>query len=111
MRGGAFARYLAVIVAAVLFLIPFYLIIRNGLSTDADITAPNWEFFPTSLHWSNITELFDDQSVPMAPQANGDLNGYTWADKGLGYSLVGPTPSERLHPLANEARKQLASAI
>lgn len=52
-----------------------------------------------------------DQSVPMAPQANGDLNGYTWADKGLGYSLVGPTPSERLHPLANEARKQLASAI
>lgn len=66
MRGGAFARYAAVIVAAVLFLIPFYLILRNGLSTDAEITAPNWEFFPTQLHWSNLTELFDDPSVPMA---------------------------------------------
>jgi multiple sugar transport system permease protein len=66
MRGGWVARYAAVIVAAVLFLIPFYLILRNGLSTDAEITAPNWEFFPTSLHWSNITELFDDPSVPMA---------------------------------------------
>jgi len=52
-----------------------------------------------------------DQNTPMAPQANGDLNGYTWADKGLGYSLVGPTPQDRLHPLANEVRKQLSSKI
>jgi multiple sugar transport system permease protein len=66
MKAGSIARYAAVIVAAVLFLIPFYLIVRNGLSTDADITAPNWQFFPTTLHWSNVTELFDDPSVPMA---------------------------------------------
>ena len=52
-----------------------------------------------------------DQNTPMAPQTSGDLNSYTWADKGLGYSLVGPTPQDRLHPLANEVRKQLSSKI
>jgi anti-sigma factor RsiW len=52
-----------------------------------------------------------DQNMPMAPQSNGNVNGYTWADKGLGYSLVGPTPPERLHPLADEARKQLSREI
>ena len=35
-----------------------------------------------------------DQNMPMAPLSNGNVNGYTWADKGLGYSLVGPTPPE-----------------
>jgi anti-sigma factor RsiW len=52
-----------------------------------------------------------DQNMPMAPQSNGNVNGYTWADKGLGYSLVGPTPPERLHPLADEVRKQLSREI
>jgi anti-sigma factor RsiW len=47
-----------------------------------------------------------DQNMPMAPQTNGALNGYTWADKGLGYSLIGPAPPERLHPVADEVRKQ-----
>ncbi len=32
-------RYLALSVAAVVFLLPFYLIVRNGLATEAEITA------------------------------------------------------------------------
>jgi anti-sigma factor RsiW len=52
-----------------------------------------------------------DQNTPMAPQSKGNVNGYTWADKGFGYSLVGPTPPERLHPLADEVRKQLSHEI
>jgi multiple sugar transport system permease protein len=52
-------------VLAALFLIPFYLLIRNALSTNADITAPHWQFFPQHLQWSNIRELFTDPSVPM----------------------------------------------
>jgi multiple sugar transport system permease protein len=58
--------YLALSVAAVLFLVPFYLIVRNGLASDAEITAPNWTFFPGTLHWGNIAELFADPAVPYA---------------------------------------------
>jgi multiple sugar transport system permease protein len=63
---GTALRYLALTVAALLFLLPFYLIVRNGLSTEAEITSPEWSLFPSSLHWENIGELFTDPSVPMA---------------------------------------------
>jgi multiple sugar transport system permease protein len=65
-RRGAIARYLVLAVTAVLFLVPFYLIVRNGLASEQDITAPTWKFFPSTLHWSNISELFHDPAVPMA---------------------------------------------
>lgn len=52
-----------------------------------------------------------DQNMPMARQANGSLNGYAWADKGLGFSLVGPASPQRLHPLADEARRQTSPNI
>jgi multiple sugar transport system permease protein len=65
-RVGIVARWIGLLVAAIVFLIPFYLIVRNALSTDIDITAPDWKFFPTELQWGNIAELFDDESVPMA---------------------------------------------
>ncbi|GAB4003636.1 carbohydrate ABC transporter permease [Glycomyces albus] len=48
------------------FLIPFYLIVRNGLATTQEITAPEWMWFPTEIQWSNISELFSDERVPMA---------------------------------------------
>jgi multiple sugar transport system permease protein len=57
-------RYGSLIILAVIFLFPFYLIVRNGLSTDADITSPNWTFFPKTLHFENIQELFSDPGVP-----------------------------------------------
>ncbi|WLW51303.1 carbohydrate ABC transporter permease [Streptomyces sp. YU58] len=58
--------YFATAVAAFLFLVPFYLILRNALSTDAEITGENWQFFPADLQWGNIGALFDDSSVPFA---------------------------------------------
>ncbi|MFF7654742.1 carbohydrate ABC transporter permease [Streptomyces sp. NPDC007983] len=58
--------YVALGVATLLFLVPFYLIIRNALSTDPDITGEDWKFFPTDLQWGNVKELFDDPSVPFA---------------------------------------------
>ncbi|MFG1604887.1 carbohydrate ABC transporter permease [Actinoplanes sp. NPDC049265] len=57
------ARYLALTIAAVLFLIPFYLIVRNALAADAEITAPGWTLFPSTIHWENFGELFSDPSV------------------------------------------------
>ncbi|MGW2642121.1 carbohydrate ABC transporter permease [Streptomyces sp. NPDC001348] len=62
---GAFGNtglYIAVGVAALLFLIPFYLIVRNALSTDLEITGENWKLLP-SFQWGNISELFDDPTV------------------------------------------------
>lgn len=65
-KAGSALRYVVLIGGALLFLLPFYLLVRNGLSTEADITSPSWEFFPGSLQWSNITDLFHDPAVPMA---------------------------------------------
>jgi multiple sugar transport system permease protein len=62
---GSAARYLALVIGAVIFLVPFYLLIRNALSTNADITSPQWKLLPTSLQWGNISELFSDPAVPM----------------------------------------------
>jgi multiple sugar transport system permease protein len=62
---GSVASYTALAVAAVLFLVPFYLLVRNGLSTDREITAPDWQLFPAELHWHNIADLFNDPMVPM----------------------------------------------
>ena len=68
-RGGALGNtglYLATGVAAFLFLVPFYLLVRNALSTDAEITGEHWKFFPTHLQWGNVSDLFDDTSVDFA---------------------------------------------
>ncbi|RSM87219.1 carbohydrate ABC transporter permease, partial [Streptomyces sp. WAC 01420] len=63
---GSAGLYAATGVAALLFLVPFYLIVRNALSTDAEITGEEWQFFPTDLQWGNITEPFDDPTVDFA---------------------------------------------
>ncbi|MFJ9558772.1 carbohydrate ABC transporter permease [Streptomyces fuscichromogenes] len=66
VRVGRALRLALLTALAVLFLVPFYLLVRNGLSGEQDITAPAWTFFPSRPRWGNITELFDDPSVPFA---------------------------------------------
>ena len=65
-RGGVMGSaglYIATGVAALLFLVPFYLLVRNALATDPEITGENWKFFPTHIQWGNITEPFEDPTV------------------------------------------------
>ena len=64
-RTGSVLRYLLLGAGAVVFLTPFYLLVRNALSTDADITSPHWRIVPSHLQWGNVSELFSDPSVPM----------------------------------------------
>ncbi|MER5955007.1 carbohydrate ABC transporter permease [Streptomyces sp. NPDC001893] len=64
VRAGRALRLALLIALALLFLIPFYLLVRNGLASESDITSPEWTFFPSSLHWGNVRELFGDTSVP-----------------------------------------------
>ena len=49
-----------------LFLLPFYLLVRNGLASRAEITAPQWTLFPSTVHWENFSKLFSAPDVPFA---------------------------------------------
>jgi anti-sigma factor RsiW len=52
-----------------------------------------------------------DRNAPMVEHREGDVVGYAWADKGMGYSLVaGSEAAPLLHPIADEARRQLQSS-
>jgi multiple sugar transport system permease protein len=64
---SATLTYAALGVTAALFLLPFYLVLRNGLSTAREITSPHWTLFPARPQWSNVSRLFANQSVPMGP--------------------------------------------
>jgi multiple sugar transport system permease protein len=55
--------YAAVGVAALLFLVPFYVLLRNAFSTDAEITGEDWTLFPTDIQWGNVTAPFEDTTV------------------------------------------------
>jgi len=48
-----------------------------------------------------------ERDAPMAQNARGAVTGFSWADDGVGYSLVGPASPEILHPLADEVRRQV----
>lgn len=50
-----------------------------------------------------------EPALPMSLHAEGALNSFAWADHGLGYSLVGAVTPDRLHPLADEVRRQIRS--
>ncbi|MDQ3815503.1 MAG: carbohydrate ABC transporter permease [Armatimonadota bacterium] len=58
-------RYGLLSFLALLFLIPFYLIVRNALLTDRQITSFQWVWLPASPHWYNFGNLFADPAAPM----------------------------------------------
>lgn len=54
---------------AILFLVPLYLLFRNSLMAEPEITAWDWVFWAKETQWQNYPELFADPFVPM-------LNGF-----------------------------------
>jgi multiple sugar transport system permease protein len=58
--------YAALIIMTVLFLIPFYLLVRNALSTQMDLSSLNWSIFPKDPQWHNFVDLFTSSDIPMA---------------------------------------------
>ncbi|MEU5236196.1 carbohydrate ABC transporter permease [Streptomyces lydicus] len=64
-RAGRALRVVLLVALALLFLVPFYLLVRNGLASERDITSPDWTFFPHALQWSNLTEVFRDPNLPL----------------------------------------------
>lgn len=59
-------RYLLLAVATLIFLVPFYLLLRGALSTEQQLLGlDGWSWFPTHPDWSNLTRVFSDSSVPL----------------------------------------------
>src|SRR5215475_2624229 len=60
------AIYAALILLALLFLLPFYVIGRNALMTRKEITAAHWVWLPAVPQVENLTSLFNDKLAPMS---------------------------------------------
>jgi len=60
-------RYVLLMGLAVVFLLPFYIMVRNALMTQEEITAfDTWQWLPGSIQWSNVRTLFSDESINFA---------------------------------------------
>lgn len=61
-RGGAglVLRYLVASVLALVFLIPFYAMIKTALSTNDEIYSQEFVFWPSDPQWQRIPELLAD---------------------------------------------------
>lgn len=59
------ARYVALILLAGVFLLPFYILVRNAFSSQAGIAAAHWHLLPDKLNLANLKELFTDSDVPV----------------------------------------------
>lgn len=57
--------YAALIVGAVLFLIPFYIVVRNALMVQTEITSFDWHWWANTPQWNNLNTLFNDLVAPM----------------------------------------------
>lgn len=58
-------RYAVLMVLALLFLLPFYVLLRNGFSSDRLMAAAQWRWVPDRIGLYNLRELFADSSVRM----------------------------------------------
>ena len=76
-RLSGWARYAALLVAALLFLIPFYLLVRSAFMREQDLSSPDFHWLPPVWETSNLTGLFDNPAIPMARSLlnSGDHRG------------------------------------
>lgn len=59
-------RYALLISLSILFLIPFYLVIRNALMTQSEVAALDWIWWPSDPQWQNFDRVFNDPIFPMS---------------------------------------------
>ncbi len=57
--------YGLLIALTILFLIPFYVVVRNALMTQRQITAFDWIPFAIPPHFENLDALLNDPNAPM----------------------------------------------
>ncbi|MEA1676615.1 anti-sigma factor [Nitrospirillum sp. BR 11163] len=58
-----------------------------------------------------VRPMKHDGDAPMTEHQKDEVGGVTWCNRGMGYSLVADASAQALHPLADEARRQLRTKI
>lgn len=58
-----------------------------------------------------VRPMAKDATTRMTEHDRADTKGLAWSDQGMGYSVVGPTSTGALHPLADEIRRQIDRSI
>ena len=67
------ARGLLAGVLMVVFLTPFYLMLRNALMDSRTLTSPEWVWWPSTMHWENFTSLFSDPTLDLGRSLGNSL--------------------------------------
>jgi len=65
-RGVAAARYVVLAVLALLFLLPFYVLLRNAFASPQELAAARWVWIPGDPTLDNLRRLFANANVQMA---------------------------------------------
>ena len=86
---GPTLRYLILIPLAILFLFPFYLILRNAFMTQPEITGPVWQWWPAHPQWSNFRLLFDTAPMSTGLRNSAILAGVNLVFQTLFASMAG----------------------
>ena len=64
---GPGRSYIVLIALALLFLFPFYLMIRTAVITQPEVACFDWVWWPQETHWrENLEGIFNDQTAPMS---------------------------------------------
>lgn len=64
-RPSRWGSYLAALVFAVPFLLPFYLLLRNSLMTQAELGALDWRWWPEEVSFAGFTDAFANDTAPL----------------------------------------------
>ncbi|MFD0340281.1 carbohydrate ABC transporter permease [Streptomyces sp. NPDC127117] len=57
----------------VVFLAPFYLMLRNALMDTQGLTSPDWTWWPSTMHWENFSALFSDPTLNLGQALGNSL--------------------------------------
>ncbi|MEL4358030.1 MULTISPECIES: carbohydrate ABC transporter permease [unclassified Luteococcus] len=66
-KGLQAARYLLLVLLSLLFLLPFYVLLRNAFASNKLITAARWKWLPDQVNLTNLRALLADDNVGMVP--------------------------------------------
>ncbi|OYN91999.1 carbohydrate ABC transporter permease [Parenemella sanctibonifatiensis] len=58
-------RYIALVIVAAIFLLPFWVIVRNAFSDAAWIASPQWHWLPNQLNLDTVTRVLTNDNVPI----------------------------------------------
>jgi multiple sugar transport system permease protein len=62
---GPVLQYALLVLLTIIFLIPFYVMFRNALMTQAQMTSFDWIWLPIPPVFQNLNDLLNDPSAPM----------------------------------------------